>query len=234
MYLLFHLRSYQKKCSRDTAEKGAECIAKLTGPAREMHTERLADALNANDDQDGRDDDVQITQPHINEIFDDASDMNPQPMATVPTKSNSDAAKNSIHADDMALNEQPMEQIPVSSSSGTTSDLLGELETIMQPEVHLHCIDIDKSKSSQLIVSDNIEVKKEELEGIKRLNFTEEEDSFIKEGISRYKSSKTKWADILKDPDYKFHPTRTRDTLRVRSNYLKTSRRSKRKSKVVS
>ena len=223
MYFLLYFRSYQKKYSRVTAEKGAECIAKLTGPGREIHTEGMADALNAEDTQDGRDDDVQITQPHINEIFDDANDINPPPIDTVPSKGNSDAAKNI----------EPMRQSPSSSSSGTTSDLLGELETIMQPAINPHDIDIDKSKSSQLIVSDNIEVKKEELEGIKRLNFTEEEDSFIKEGISRYKSSKTKWADILKDPDYKFHPSRTRDTLRVRSNYLKTSRRSKRKSNVV-
>ena len=75
-----------------------------------------------------------------------------------------------------------------------------------------------------LIVSDNIEVKKEEIEESKRKYFTEEEDNFLKQGCAKYKSSKTKWADILKDPEYNFHPSRTRDTLRVRSNSLKNAK----------
>ena len=194
----------------------------------------MADALTANEDQDEKDEDVEITEPRINEILEDADDMLliDGEIAMDRNKSDGDGIKKVLHKEGITLNDQPMEQIPGSSSSVTTADLLGVLGQITQPEVRIQCIDVDKSKDSTLIVSDNIEVKKEELEGVKRLGFTEEEDSFIKEGITRYNSSKTKWADILKDPEYKFHPTRTRDTLRVRAKYLKSSNRTRKKPKL--
>lgn len=222
IFFTSYFRNYQKKCSRDTAEKGAECIAKLTGPGREKHTVELADALNNDVDQNEKDNDIEITQPQINDILDDVDDMveNSQPNERVPG--------NSSDGNSIGINHQSIEEIP-STSTGTTSDLMGELENIMQPKVCVQRMNVEEGMCSKLIVSDNIEVKREELEGVKRVVFTEEEDSFIKAGIIRYKNSKTKWADILKDEEYKFHAARTRDALRVRSSYLRSNSRSKRR-----
>ena len=80
--------------------------------------------------------------------------------------------------------------------------------------------------------SDDIEVKKEEMEQVKRLSFSPEENSFIREGYVKYKTSSSKWSDILKDTDYKFHPSRTRDAIRMRANSLGLTKVKTVKSKV--
>ena len=97
----------------------------------------------------------------------------------------------------------------------------------------------DASKSddsdSNLVESDNIEVKKEELEEGKRfLTFTTAEDKFLRDGFIKYEKSTKKWADILKDKNFQFQPGRSRDSLRVRATTLglhkpKSKRRGKSK-----
>ena len=49
----------------------------------------------------------------------------------------------------------------------------------------------------------------------KKQPFTTEEDSFIISGLKKY--GKGKWTNILKDPDYKFHPTRNNASLMTRA-----------------
>ena len=79
---------------------------------------------------------------------------------------------------------------------------------------------------SKLVQEDNIEVKKEELEGGKKfLVFTTEEDSYLKIGCAKYSTSKKRWADILKDEQFKFQQGRTRDSLRVRATTLGLEKR---------
>ena len=45
--------------------------------------------------------------------------------------------------------------------------------------------------------------------------FTEEEDEFLLAGIKKH--GKGKWTRILKDPDYRFHPSRKNATLMLRA-----------------
>ena len=45
--------------------------------------------------------------------------------------------------------------------------------------------------------------------------FTKEEDHFLLKGLKRY--GKGKWTHILKDPEYKFHPSRKNSTLMMRA-----------------
>ena len=91
---------------------------------------------------------------------------------------------------------------------------------------------IDNMSDSTLVTTDDIEVKKEELEGKKgSFRFTSLEDSFIRTGVERHGKSKSKWADILKDPEYTFHPSRTRDTLRMRAGTLKIGKKGGRGKK---
>ena len=49
----------------------------------------------------------------------------------------------------------------------------------------------------------------------KKQPFTAEEDSFIISGLKKY--GKGRWTNILKDPDYKFHPTRNNASLMTRA-----------------
>ena len=66
---------------------------------------------------------------------------------------------------------------------------------------------------------DDIEVKKEGLDEGKLL-FSTAEDGYLKAGIEKYKSSRRKWSDIMKDPEFKFREGRTRDALRMRASTL--------------
>ena len=53
----------------------------------------------------------------------------------------------------------------------------------------------------------------------KKHSFTTEEDSFILNGLKKY--GKGKWSNILKDPDYKFHPTRNNASIMTRAKNKK-------------
>ena len=93
----------------------------------------------------------------------------------------------------------------------------------------------EDASTSKVIESDNIEVKKEELEqGKKFLSFSTEEDDFLKIGFVKHSASRRKWSDILNDGDFKFQEGRSRDSLRVRATTLglekgKTKRKARSK-----
>ena len=83
---------------------------------------------------------------------------------------------------------------PSRAQSGTNTDM--EVEVKMEEED-----DRGKKKSRKFVV------------------FTQKEDHYLKEGIKKY--GKSNWSRILRDPDYKFHSTRNRDSLRVRATTKK-------------
>ena len=53
----------------------------------------------------------------------------------------------------------------------------------------------------------------------KKYSFTPEEDKFIINGLKRY--GKGKWTNILKDPHFKFHPTRNNASIMTRARTKK-------------
>ena len=53
---------------------------------------------------------------------------------------------------------------------------------------------------------------------IKKVPFSEMEDSFLKQGVSKYGMGK--WTSILNDSSYKFHSSRKASTLAVRAKKL--------------
>ena len=63
------------------------------------------------------------------------------------------------------------------------------------------------------------EVKEEEIALLAsrgRITFTEEEDKFLLKGIEKY--GRGNWAKIFNDKAFTFHPTRNRNTLRIRAD----------------
>lgn len=120
------------------------------------------------------------------------------------------------HSD--GLNMPASESNPCSSSSQPEQGQSGSLS-----------IDAEKS----LVTRDDIDVKKEELEneisrGLKLKRFTYQEDTYLKQGVTKHGLGR--WSRILKDADYTFHQGRTRDSLRMRADTLKLT---KKKSKAV-
>ncbi len=114
------------------------------------------------------------------------------------------------------------------TSSEDTSTVAAVMTKMTDPVVVVKPIGLKENGSTSLVAIDDIEVKKEELEEPKKVSFTEEEDKYLRDGCKKYDKSVTKWADILKDPGYKFHPTRKRDTLRCRAKTLKADKRGRR------
>ena len=120
------------------------------------------------------------------------------------------------HSD--GLNMSASESNPCSSSSPPEQGQSGSLST-----------DAEKS----LVTRDDIDVKKEELEneisrGLKLKRFTHQEDTYLKQGVTKHGLGR--WSRILRDADYTFHQGRTRDSLRMRADTLKLT---KKKSKAV-
>ena len=178
----------------------------LMGTGRDNHTCQLADALK--DAEKTEDDVLEISVPEITQILDD----------DITDRKEDDVECVATEISDMS-NEN--DELEMESGSGSTHELFNNICSVVQPIV---CLE-DVAVQSNLIVRDDIEVKKEELDDSKRVSFTSIEDSYLKAGCKKYSTSKTKWADILKDPGYKFRSCRTRDSLLVRANSLKNSKR---------
>ena len=53
--------------------------------------------------------------------------------------------------------------------------------------------------------------------------FSAEEDKYLKLGVAKYGSSS--WSKILHDKDYKFNPSRNRDSLRMRAKTLRIKKK---------
>ena len=80
----------------------------------------------------------------------------------------------------------------------------------------------------------SVEVKKEIAEdsvnfGLVQKRFSPEEDAVLKEGIRKHGLGK--WSVMLKDKSLRFHPARTRDSIRVRADTLGLSKQKKKSNK---
>ena len=80
------------------------------------------------------------------------------------------------------------------------------------------------------ISTDDIEVKREDLEKemshqTRFIRFTPEEDSFLRDGVKKYGLGR--WSQILKDVQFHFHKSRTRDSLRMRAETIRLSKKRK-------
>ena len=80
----------------------------------------------------------------------------------------------------------------------------------------------------------SVEVKKENASdninlGLVQKRFSLEEDAVLKEGIKKHGLGK--WSIMLKDSSLKFHPARTRDSIRVRADTLGLTKGKKKKKK---
>ena len=78
------------------------------------------------------------------------------------------------------------------------------------------------SSYSKAEIAKSVKVKQEEAtvqvkqQSLRNTKFSFEEDQFLKQGLTKY--GKGHWAAILKDKNFKFHSTRTRDSLRMRAD----------------
>ena len=94
----------------------------------------------------------------------------------------------------------------ITISSETEGDTLEAKEQDTEP----------KSDESEY----SVEIKKEDTaRGMVNVKFTDQEDKYLAAGVRKFGPSN--WSKILSCPDYKFHPSRTRDKLRMRAKTKK-------------
>ena len=124
---------------------------------------------------------------------------------------------------DVAITESTLPTSGVLSSPANNSPRT--IAEIAKPR----CRDISPNPPESM---DNIEVKKEELQnaltpGARFIRYTPEEDSFLRDGVKKYGLGR--WSHILKDSEYTFHASRTRDSLRMRAETIGLSKKKKSK-----
>ena len=254
-------RYYVKKSSRQTSLAGAEIMAELSGPGRKEHNQEFAKQLGAIDitdktsvddsnlDIDDRDKDIATTSSVVN-----TTESN---QANVDDKDNDNTATstrvNSVVdiAEIVTLTEKEIEKT-VTGSLNTDPDppsngyededeleqsLLKEARgasVIIQPIVlddFLPTSTATNDAANRLVTEDDLAVKKEELDEPKRLLFSESEDADLRKGFKKYSHTANRWSNILKDPELKFHPNRSRDSIRTRAITLKLITRNRKKSR---
>ena len=231
-------RIYQKKLSRDVATQGKSCMQKLLGSEGDIHSKQLASTISRLNTRAQSDSDLGVsdvnTRTVLPSVVPDKSDIDNTKLHTninIPTdRSNAPTTEITVlrQIAHTAVNQEQryesraLHDVDITANAGTNERVPCDTQ-YFSPDYSVRVIERD----------DDIEVKKEDITeaargtGLKR--FSLEEDSFLKEGIKKHGVGK--WSFIVADKTLKFHPSRTRDSLRVRADTLGLSNKKKRKRK---
>ncbi|XP_066924531.1 uncharacterized protein [Clytia hemisphaerica] len=192
---------YKKTQSRIVAVEGRKCMEKMTKDARSDGNKNLVEMFN--NISCSFDNDV---LSHSRRIIEG---MKPNAQNSI-----SSASCSSSH---MEVDTDPYQPVSESLNESTDMVITETFPTNNTPAV------ADVQEVSILnIPNDNIVIKKEAArqqtnrKQPKNVKFTSAEDHCLKQGIEKY--GRKSWAIILKDPNLKFHETRSRDSLRVRAD----------------
>ena len=207
-------RIYQKRLSRDVATEGRACMAKLTGTEGECHTKDLADSLiNLTDKSCSSKSNI---QPITSEDVTDDEEVQLLEKDEVDVTTEPDVVNDSDNNIGSQILQEREDQVGSNQNAEQESIVDDKIEAVPTSSI--------SSLPGKVIDLFEKEVKKEDLENSinpKTKRFTEEEDKFIKRGIEKYGFGN--WKRILVDPEYTFHESRTRDTLRMRAKTLRLS-----------
>ena len=207
-------RIYQKRLSRDVATEGRACMAKLTGTEGECHTKDLADSLiNLTDKSCSSKSNI---QPITSEDVTDDEEVQLLEKDVVDVTTEPDVVNDSDNNIGSQILQEREDQVGSNQNAEQESIVDDKIEAVPTSSI--------SSLQRKVIALFEKEVKKEDLENSinpKTKRFTEEEDKFNKSGIEKYGFGN--WKRILVDPEYTFHESRTRDTLRMRAKTLRLS-----------
>ena len=203
-------RIYQKKLSRDVAEQGRSCMEKIAGGGRDEHTKEMADV--------------------IAEVTSNSKDAH----AVEPDKSETDVelSVSTISPPDVEEIMSIMGEASLEAKAEVCDTEMASVEHIdnSREAPLIHPIDDAKAEEIRHSSSMTLEVKKELVEedihsGQIQLRFSSSEDAVLKAGIEKHGMGK--WSIMLKDKTLKFHPKRTRDSIRVRADTLGLTNKKK-------
>ena len=208
--------------SRTAAVEGAECIQQLTGPAGEYHTTQLAKLLSTGDNGVSNENNASTAEKITISSPGCASSSHKETSVTkvveepvVIDGSNSDD-KDDVQIVNPDDKDHSNEVIILNDSVDANQNQCPSklIELLDDPVVTITPLNVEKPS---LVVKDNIDVKKEEIESSSYVAFTTEEDKYIIDGFAEFGK---RWTNILKCSKYTFHSTRNKDTLRGRYKTL--------------
>ena len=197
-------RVYQKKLSREVAVDGRACMQKIAGKGRDDHTSAFASSLT---------EDILTSEDTNGEKS--ACSPNLACKATDEVVTNADTVI--LEEDDVTVHDTPLHEttVEIEDDNNTAEKECGR-------DTHADFTNnFPISRISPL--NADLEIKKEEAEeqvrdGLSIKRFTPTEDKYLKAGVHKY--GKSSWSKILRDKEYNFTASRTRDSLRMRAKTL--------------
>ena len=235
-------RIYQKRLSRDVASEARSCIQKLTGAEKEKHNQNLASTLSEDS-----------SKPSCSKKSDSATicDEMPPSEEAVDYEATPTCSKNvdnvyERHLPNTTLMEtafsepenEVCEVIDVVADNNDVTAARNAIDGRQSTDFKTEDEDEEEDNNSQKTMKNVIdlpekEVKLENLENHMNDNtrlkrFTMEEDRCLRDGVTKYGYGL--WKDILKDKEFTFHPSRTRDSLRMRAKTLKIKKKAAKKT----
>ena len=248
-------RVYQKRLSREVAAQGKSCMEKIVGTQRDAHTKQLASIMcETSTDEENTQVPCNPSSIDIDKSVhgQDTSTEQPRPdILLIPTaeeenctsRDKIEAVASNSDSQLKTIDCQVQRTFPAATSMETpgiprisqTSIATTIREVSRDEGMHTGNCTITTSKEVQHKEREmDVEVKREEVEneltrGTRLKRFTLEEDSFLKEGVRKYGVGR--WSHILRDENLKFHPSRTRDSLRMRADTIGITNKRKRREK---
>ena len=214
---------YKKKQSRIVATQGQKCMEKMLGTARKTHQVACSEAF--------RDLAVLSRSPSVTQ----QSGAGPSSLASTNTNtpmtiddSDDDAFEPSnIESQCREVNNIMQRVHAMCSSGAAASDNLEDSKDIEMVVTSSNGASTPiRSQKSKMYdkqkISQSVEVKKEiafkeaTRKSTRNVKFSPEEDKELLKGLQKH--GEKNWAAIIKDETFDFHPSRTRDSLRVRAD----------------
>ena len=192
--------NYKKKVSRQVAIEGKKCMDKMTEKSR-APTQDLMQAFK-----------------NIDSSFDPSVLATSQRILQDKTSAGccygSSTKEINVHLnenDDIQEND-PYQPCNLDISTDLTITQSGTKEIPTAPivsEALISAVTVDNSQKKEVL-------KLKPRKALKNVKFSYQEDNYLSLGIAKH--GRKAWALILKDESYIFHPSRTRDSLRIRAD----------------
>ena len=217
---------YKKKQSRNVAIEGKKCMEKMLGNVRSKSTiSNVISDLSSITSKFGDNNPVLCQASRFinlqNEMPSDSS--NYQTLENLSKQSS--AAISSTTEKDMITATQELMNVTSLVTNDNESipnyDEVDDMELVITKSIECNQSDLIIKEVDRTKISADVELKKEVAnneirKSNKNVKFSLEEDEHLKQGLKKY--GKRNWSCILKDSNFNFHKSRTRDSLRIRAD----------------
>ena len=213
---------YKKKQSRNVALEGKKCMQKMIGETRNQQNNTISGIISELSTLTSK---FKDSNPVLSQASQFINSLDNHPSSSRQSSPYDVCETFQARPDDISIATQELmssNKTSVINSDYDSDDNRNDLvitktiESISSDKSGATSPYIDKS-----LISIDVNVKKEiaskEVKRItKNIKFSLEEDEHLKQGMIKY--GKKNWSAILKDDNYNFHKSRSRDSLRVRAD----------------